>query len=211
VRFAGNYAIGIATMHVPRQIGRLAVALDPVVRDVRPLDRSIAGLPERLKNSVLRNIPFLSESLPARVGPTGEEIRRPGEGVAGAVMRAVSPIQVSPERPGRELEALMAQIGYVPGEPRPYITVQGEQIMLDREDLELLQRADRAAAHELRRTMRLPGFDRLPDTVEEGGSRSKEAVIRDAYRRHRDRARQAMFRSLSFRRRARQQLRERAV
>jgi hypothetical protein len=211
LRFAGQYAVGIATMHIPRQVARVATAIDPVIRDVRPLDRSMMGLPKRLQNSVIRNIPWASKTLAARRGPTGEEIVRPGGmGIGGKLMRTFSPIQVSPERPGRELEALMAEIGgsAVPGEQKPYITIQGEQIMLEREDLETLSKADRSAAHELRRFMRNPAFNRLPDTIEEGGKNSKEGVIRDTYRRHRDYARQAMLRSRRFRRMAMAQLRE---
>jgi hypothetical protein len=209
LRFAGQYAVGIATMHIPRQIARVANAIDPVVRDVRPMDRSIAGLPKRLQNSVIRNIPWASRTLPARYGPTGEEIVRPGgTGVGGKLMRTFSPIQISGERPGRELEALMADIGYVPGGQKPYITIRGEQILLEEDDLKVLASADRAAAAELRRIIRSPMFQRLPDTVEEGGAKSKEGVIRDTYRRHRDRGRQVMLRNSRFRRRAMEQIRE---
>jgi len=208
IRFAGNYAIGIGTMHIPRQLARIAIAYDPVIRDVRPLDRSIAGYPEKVVKSIARNLPGVSTMLPPRVGPTGEPLVRPGEGVAGAVMRAVSPIQVSPERTGRELEGLMAEIGYVPSEPRTYITIQGNQIQLDREDLDLLQRADRNAAFELRRLLASPMFQGLPDTIEEGGSNSKESVIRKTYDKYRTLARRMMFQSPSFRARARQQLQE---
>jgi hypothetical protein len=130
-------------MHIPRQVARIATAMDPVIRDVRPLDRSMMGLPKRLQNSIIRNIPGASKTLPARYGPTGEEVVRPGGmGVGGKLMRTFSPIQVSPERPGRELEGLMAEIGYVPGEMKPYITIRGEQILLEHEDLEVLRTAD---------------------------------------------------------------------
>ncbi len=209
IRYAGQYAVNIATMHIPRQIARVANAIDPVLRDVRPLDKSMAGLPKRLRNSVIRSIPWASKTLPARYGPTGEPIVRPGgTGIGGKLMRTFSPIQISPARPGRELEALMAEIGYVPGEQKPYVTIQGEQVMLEQRDLEFLHKGDRAAAGELRRLMMLSAFKRLPGTVEEGGGQSKEGVIRDTYRRHRDRARKMMFRNSSFRRRAREQLRE---
>jgi hypothetical protein len=211
LRFAGQYAVGIATMHIPRQVARIATAMDPVIRDVRPLDRSMMGLPKRLQNSIIRNIPGASKTLPARYGPTGEEVVRPGGmGVGGKLMRTFSPIQVSPERPGRELEGLMAEIGYVPGEMKPYITIRGEQILLEHEDLEVLRTADRQAAMDLRGKITMPRFQQLPDTVEEGGGLSKEGVIRDTYRKYRDLARQRMLRSYRFRHRAMTQLREKA-
>jgi len=141
------------------------------------------------------------------VGATGEPIVRPGKGVAGGLMRAFSPIQVSPERPGHELEATMAQVGYVPGEPKTYMTIQGKRVDLDRKDIEILQKGDQSAAYELRRLMRSPTFQRLPDTIEEGGDNSKEKIIRDTYNRHRDAARQYLLSRRDFRTRAMQQMR----
>jgi hypothetical protein len=212
MRFAANYAIGLATMQpiFPRQLARIAQAIDPVIRDVRPLDRSLTGMPARLVNTIMRNYPGTSFLLPARRGPTGEEIIRPGGmGPAGMAMRAFFPIQVSPERPGRELEAEMAKVGEVPGEPRPYMTVQGQQVLRNREHMDLLAQADRGAAHELRMMIRSPLWEMLPDTIEEGGSKSKEGYIRNTFNRHRDMARNMIFRSWSFQQEAHKKLAER--
>jgi hypothetical protein len=206
LRFAGNYAIGIGEMHIPRQVARIAQALDPVVRDVRPATGGIGGFLERAMNSVKRDIPGVSQSLPAKVGPTGEEVMRPGEGLTGALMRAGSPVQVSPERQGRNLEALMAQIGYVPPEPRRFMTIKGHQIVLNQKQLDTVHKADRAAAFDLRGLVANPMFAALPDTIEEGGERSKEGIIRKVYNKHRDLARQAIMMQPDFISTAREQL-----
>ena len=205
-----RYLISIGTMHVPRMSGRLATALDPVMRDVRPTTRGLGGFPERLGKSIARDIPVLSKQVPARYGPTGEPIVRPGTGVLGGVMRALSPVQISGERTGRELEGLMAEIGYVPGEPRNFMTIRGQQIMLDREHIDLLHLADRNAANELRRLMRNPRWELLPDSLEEGGANSKVGQIRKAYDKYRDMAKQMILRSYTFQRTAREQLSENA-
>jgi hypothetical protein len=210
LRFAGNYAIGIGEMHIPRQLARVAQAIDPVLRDVRPVGRGPGAFMDRVVASAQRNVPGLTQMLPARYGPTGEQIERPGEGTLGWLMRATSPIQVSPERKGRNLEGLMAQIGYVPAEAKSFMTIRGQQIPLDRQHVELLHRADRAAAYEARRLLANPLFDRLPDSIEEGGGQSKEGVIRRTYDKHRDLARQEILRSWSFQKTARAELAQRA-
>lgn len=206
LQFAGNYAIGIGEMHIPRQLARIAQAIDPVMRDVRPVGKGPGAFMDRVVSSAMRNVPGLSQMLPARYGPTGEPIVRPGEGVAGALMRSTSPIQISPERQGRNLEGLMAQIGYVPADPKTSMTIKGQQIPLERDQLELVHKADRAAAYELRLLVNNPLFGHLPDTIEEGGSRSKEGVIRKIYDKHRDLARQEIMRSWAFQTKARETL-----
>lgn len=208
LRFAGNYAIGIGEMHIPRISARVAQAIDPVLRDVRPTERGPSGFMQRVVMSAQRNVPGLSQMLPARYGPAGEPIVRPGEGIAGGLMRALSPVQISPERKGRDLEGLMAQIGYVPTDPAKFMTVSGQQIALDREHLEKLHQADRVAAYELRQMLANPLFNRLPDTIEEGGEHSKEGLIRKVYNKHRDLARQQILKSWTFQKSARAQLLE---
>jgi hypothetical protein len=205
-----RYMISIGTMHIPRMAGRLASAIDPVMRDVRPTSRGIGGFGERVVKSAARNIPGLSTKVPPRYGPTGEPIVRPGTGLGGAAMRLLSPIQISKERTGRELEGLMAEIGAVPGEPRNFMTIRGEQIMLDREHIDILHLADRNAANELRRLMRNPMWELLPDSLEEGGVNSKKGQIRKSYDKYRDLAKQMILRSYTFRRSAMQQLTESA-
>jgi len=55
--------------------------------------------------------------------------------------------------------------------------------------------------------VRSPTFQRLPSTIEEGGNKSKEKIIRDTYNRHRDAARQFLLSRRDFRRRAMEQMR----
>jgi hypothetical protein len=206
LRFAGQYASNIAAMHIPRQAARFAQAIDPVMRDVRPSDKGVGGFMERVLNTAKSNVPWLSEGLPAKYGPTGEPIVRPGMGIPGGVMRAFSPIQISPERPGRTLEGTMAKIGYVPAPPKNVMTIQGQAVPISPRLLELVHQADKAAAYELRMLIGSPIFERLPDTVEEGGSQSKEGVMRKIYEKHRDLARTRIRQSWEFQRTAREEL-----
>jgi hypothetical protein len=203
-RYLSQFAANRVSMGVPRIVGRLAAAIDPVVRDPRPLDRGPIGWGKRISNTVQRQLPLASTRLPPRRGPTGEEIIRPGT----AVGRFLAPVQVSPARPGRDLEALMAEIGYAPSRSRNTMRISGKVISLSREDVDFMARADRSAAFELRRIIRSPSFLRLPDSIEEGGPRSKEAIIRNTYQRHRDGARQQLLARSSFRARARAQIAE---
>jgi hypothetical protein len=201
-QYFGAYLSGLTRAVVPRNIVNLANALDPTIRDTKPLAAGILGAPERMLKGIAAEIPGVSTLLPERKTATGEIAERPGN----AVSRLVSPIQVSSTKPGTELEGLLAQIGAAPGTPRNTMTINGRPVQLERGDVEFMQRADLAAAAELRRTIQSPNFQRLPDTKDEGGSRSKEAIIEGVYSKYRSRAREALLGQRDFRERARTQL-----
>jgi hypothetical protein len=180
----------IASLAVPGQIAKLTQALDPYVRDTTPTETGIAGTPERIAKKTLARIPVVSETLPKRLGPTGEPIERPSM-FPGS--RVFMPVQVTAAKPGKEVEKLLVRVGYVPGVPSHDVKYRGMEVRLADDAYELLRQADRDAAEKIRRMMNQPGFQSLPDTESEGGKRSKEYLIKDAYRDARARARRRAF------------------
>ncbi len=214
-QYLANYIASNANALTPAYLDKLAQAIDPVYRETRPEDRSVKGLAQRIVNTLRSQtpwpIPYSSATLPAKLTPTGEPAERPGgRGIAGGVARFFLPTLPSTERPGTELEALMAKVGEVPGEPRQYITSQGKKVTLRPQEFQVLQRADQDAAKELRKLMQRSSFNRLPDTEDQAapGQESKESVIGKVYRKHRSSARQLIWRSRSFRTHAREQLQQ---
>jgi len=201
-QYMGAYLSGFGRALVPRDIVNLAKAVDPIMRDTRPLDRGFSGWPERIAKEVAAEIPGVSKLLPEQKTPTGEPRERPGS----AFTRAFLPVQVTTTKPGTELEALMAQVQYVPGQARNYTTINGRPVALARGDIAQMQKADLAASQELRSLIRSSRFRMLPDTMDEGGNNSKEYVLRSTFRKHRAAAREALLASRDFRRRAAQQL-----
>lgn len=201
-QYFGTYVAGMARAVVPRNIVNLTTGLDPTIRDVRPSTKGFLGFPERIAKGVMAEIPGVASLLPERRTATGEVSVRPGN----LLTKLLSPIQVSGQKPGTELESLMAQIGAVPGESRNVLRVNGQPIQLGPRDMDVLSSADRAAASELRRLIASPRFRSLPDTIEEGGNESKQGIIRSVYRKHRAAAREALLDRGDFRRRAREQM-----
>jgi hypothetical protein len=200
-QFLASYVSGSLNALTPSALDKLAIAIDPKFRDVRPTDRGILGLPKRMANTLLSQLPFASETLPSRYSATGEPSMRPGGGgIAGGVARFLLPSIPTYEKPGTELEALFAKLHYVPSAPRPFLSVSGIDVPLRREDLEVYQRADRDAAQEARRLLYSPSFAHLPDTIEEGqGGPSKESTLKRIFQKHRDSAKTLLWRSSSFR------------
>jgi hypothetical protein len=206
----GNWFSNVAQSVVPGTVDKLAFAFDPTYRETRPYNRGIVGLPERALRTMVSQVPGVSSVLPSRYGPTGEPAMRPGAGAGllGAVARFVSPVIPTFEKPEAKLEAEMARVGYAPGETRQYLQIQGVRIPLRKDELDVVRLADEAAARELRHVITTGRWDVLPDTIEEGGSQSKEALIKKVYSKYRDSARQRLLRSRSFRSHARDVIQE---
>jgi hypothetical protein len=195
MRSASTYLSSLAAnVLVPNQMAKIAQAFDPYVRDTTPETAGIAGTPERAVKKTMAKIPGVSRYLPERKGITGEAIERqtmfPGAGI-------VSPVQVTREKPERDLERLMVKVGYAPGTPSRELTVSGVgKLRLQDDAYEVIRQADAQAAERIRNIMAKPNFQALPDSEEEGGKQSKEYVIRDIYRDMRSAARK---RALSMR------------
>jgi hypothetical protein len=209
-RFASQYLSGFASSTVPNIVRKAAQAYDPIVRETKPTTPGIAGIPERLVRSVQSGVPGLSERLPARKTITGEPVERPEAeaGVAGALARFALPSIPTSEKPEAQLEKVMNAVGYVPSPPSRTVTIpggRGRKMQLTDDDVATLDEGDQKAAQILQAYLEGGRFDRLPDTVEEGGKRSKEGVIRQVYEEQRDLARRRLFRDPDFRARMRDQ------
>lgn len=205
-QFLPHYTANLASSLVPNIVGRAAWAVDPVFRDSRPQQTGLLGIPEKIRKSVQRRIPFASRQLPPRRGPTGRVI----ETQAGPLSRFASPFQMTETRAGREVEELMADIGYAPGPPGRRITIKGLKLTLNDAEYQALADSHLMATELVRdRLLNSPSFQGLPDTEVEGGKRSKEYVIRQLYNRIRAEARKELLRESDFSDRITEAIRQR--
>jgi hypothetical protein len=196
-QFAGQYASNMAGSLVPGVVAKAAQAIDPTIRDTRPEESGFVGLPERMGKSVMARIPGVSQMLPERRSGTGEAIKRPGEGVAGAVSRFASPIQVTSSKAGKELEELLVKLEAVPSAPRNEITANGRKVRLTAEDIKEIQDNDQKATDYLRTIVRTPRFRAMSEE-------DQKKTIEQTYSRFRSQGRKRVLTSSSFRRRARE-------
>jgi hypothetical protein len=206
-QFAGEWVRQISRGLVPNIIGRMSQAVDPVLRDVRPQEGGLAGLPETALKTFASRLPGVSTLLPARRSATGKEITREGVGFGpfDSAARFALPVQPSAETKDAEVEKLLVQIGYVPAQPSRERTVKGRKVRVGDEDYEKLQRANEWATKEIqKRYMGNARFDRLPDTMEEGGKQSKEYYIRRVFDGARERTAAILNRSSDWQRRVRE-------
>lgn len=199
--FASRYASNLAGSLIPNIVAKGAQAIDPTLRDVRPESTGLAGIPEHILKTVESRIPGLSTTLPARRSGTGEAIERPGN----AVSRLLSPVQVSTEKPGRDLERLMVELGdeAVRSPPGRDVTIRGRKVRLAEDEYAFIQDADLATTEALRRTIRNPAFSRMDEE-------RQRRYIRSQYEKGRDRARDRLLSRPAFRARVREALRGKA-
>lgn len=194
-RFASSYLSSVSSAAVPNIVAKVAQAVDPTVRDVTPESSGIAGLPERIGNTLLARIPGASQSLPARRSATGDPIQREGN----AVSRFLSPVQASTRRPEMRLEELMVEAGEVPGQPSRTFTVPGtggKKLRLTDSEYAVLQEANEKASTNLR--SRLGALERMDPEA-------RAKVIKSAFEREREYARTRLMRNSGFRSRARKE------
>ncbi|HET6373768.1 MAG TPA: hypothetical protein VFG76_10695, partial [Candidatus Polarisedimenticolia bacterium] len=201
------YVSSLASAAVPNIVAKAAQAIDPVIRDTTPSQSGLAGLPEKVAKTIQSRIPGLSSSLPARKEPTGGEATRPGEGLLGAASRFLSPVQISKEKEGGDLERLLVDIDAVPGQPSRDFTLpgaRGTKIRLNEDEYAILQRSNEIAADYLRRLVASPGFERL-------SPEEKKNRVESVFRRARSLQSNRLLHNLDFRRRARAFLKEQAT
>jgi hypothetical protein len=198
-RYLAQYVANMTGSLIPNVIARGAKAADPVLRDVRPEEKGLAGLPDRIAKTVQSRIPGLSDSLPARKTGTGEDIKKHGS----ALSRFASPVQMSTEEPGADLERLMVDLKVKQGAPGREITIphsKGKKIRLEDDEYERLVQADQKATEELRKRTRHAAFKRL-DTEEQAD------YIKSFYQRAGSSATRRLWADRSLRRRATEQVR----
>jgi hypothetical protein len=171
----GDFVQKLAGSLVPAAVARTARAIDPVIRERGSI-----------KEEMQARVPFASRSLQPRYTATGEEMRRSGT----ALERFASPADRSVAKPNAHLEQLLSRIGFVPSLPSKQARVGGESIALKPEQYRRLVTGNREASDFIRQNyLGDPEFQALPDTMDEGGKRSKEHLIRQVYDRFRDRKR----------------------
>lgn len=135
-------------------------------------------------------VPGASTLLEPRRGSTGQPVTRGGT----ALSRFASPLAFNVEPAGKEVEKELLRIGYIPSVPRREARLPGGQrVLLTPAEHRQLTQAQEDAAREFSRLMEKSQYRDLPDTVEEGGSTSKEALARRVFDGYRDRARQRLY------------------
>jgi hypothetical protein len=109
------------------------------------------------------------------------------------------------------VQQLLIQTGFIPSQPSRDRTVKGRKVRVGDEDYEKLQDANAWAASEIkRRYVGNATFESLPDTMEEGGKKSKEFYVRRIYDEARERGAKILNRSADWRRRVREATRGQA-
>jgi hypothetical protein len=198
-RFAGQYASNLAASAVPNVVKKVTQAIDPVQRETRPQDTGWAGIPERIGKTVAAAIPVVSKSLPERKAVTGESVERPGN----AASRLLSPIQVTSEKSGRDLEALMVKLGVSQGAPQRQVSIPktGVKVPLTQAEYSYLQDVDKRASDYLRRVVTDPRFKRL--TPEQ-----QKAYLERTWRSAGDEGRKRLMNRPEFKTRAQRAVRE---
>jgi hypothetical protein len=188
-QFMGQYASNLAGSLVPNIVGRAAQAIDPTLRDVRPESTGLTGIPERMAKTIQSRIPGASSYLPAKKSFAGETVERGGDPLS----RFVMPATYSVSKDDRALEEFVAEAGITPTKASRDVTIRvkgrSQKVRLSDDEYALISAADQRAAESARRLMRNPSFKRLPDTIEEGGSKSKEAEIKRVFDKLRSEAR----------------------
>lgn len=180
---------------VPSTVEKIATAIDPKYRNTKP-ETAL----EHVTKPIASRVPGLTFTLPEKRTATGDAATRP-TGAAAGISRVISPVQPSPEREGKEVTKELLRIGYIPSQPKREIRLpNGQRLRLDDNDYAEVQNAHKTASEEVRRLMSQSSYRVLPDTVEQGGSDSKEAKIRQVFDRHRDGARKKVYARLRIKR-----------
>jgi hypothetical protein len=198
-RFAGQYASNLAASAVPNVVKKATQAIDPVHRDTRPSDTGWAGIPERIGKAVAASIPGVSKTLPERRAVTGETVERAGN----TLSRFLSPVQVTSDKPARDLEGLMVELGVSQGAPSRTVSIPktGAKVQLTQAEYKFLQDVDKKATDFLRRQTNDPRFKRLPED-------QQRAYIERVFRSAGDEGRKKLLSTSQFKDRARQAVRE---
>ncbi len=171
-KFVGAFA-------VPNIVAVAARATDPYVRDTSPME-GVPGPIGWAAPTVLSRIPGVSRTLPKRVRGTGAPIERREHPIS----RAISPIRYAREQPGKDLERVMLDIGYIPSRPPKSITVPGtggRKALLNQREKQVYANAMQQATEGLRRIVAQPGFMEADPLL-------KEQVLKRAFRQARDAA-----------------------
>lgn len=153
-RIAPAYMSSLVGSLVPNLVARSAVAIDPVLREIRPTGPAISTSPERVVRTLMSRIPGLSQRLPAKVDPFGQDIVRPGN----SVMRFLSPVTISDEKSSASVGKALANADYAPEAPSKTMKIKGEAIPLTAEEYAPFQAARQKATERVKRLAASPSF-----------------------------------------------------
>jgi hypothetical protein len=189
--YAATYVANLAGSFVPNIVAKAAQAVDPAWRETRPEDKAITGVHERTLRKIQSRIPFASRALPARKTATGREVVSMAEPF-GALQRFAAPSKITFDQPGREVERLMVDIGYVPSQPGREISIKKVKVRLSDELYTFYQEAMSSAAEKVRKKIKTnASFGRMTDV-------EKEDVIKDIYTNEKRRYRNRILRMPEF-------------
>lgn len=173
--FASQYARNLAGSVVPTIVAKLGQAIDPTIRDTRPSESGLGGVPEAAGKAILARLPGAAQLLPARTSGTGEPIRRQGT----ALERFLSPVQRTVSSPKEQaLERELIDVDYAPSSPSRTITLPrtgGKEMMLTSEEYRIFVEADRKMTQRLRRDIADPRYRRMT-------SEEKKRFLQNRYR-----------------------------
>jgi hypothetical protein len=180
---------------------KIAQGIDPVRRVTDPYEFTDTLIP--VPEATAASIPFLSESLPARRTPLGEERTRTG----GTFQRVFNPFTLSEDKTGplADVQREFHRIGYVPSDPQDFIKLRGGKLIdLSDKELAVVQDQYKAAAQQVSRLMRTPKYKNAADTQEDArpGQPTKQQLIVQIYNKARERGRDRLYMNPSFRARA---------
>jgi hypothetical protein len=202
-RYGKQFARQLEGSMVPALVGKGTQALDPVVRVTDPFEL-IHGIPE----PIAARLPGLSEELPARRTPIGEDRER----VGSALERFANPFTVSQEKQGplADVQREFARLGRSPDQPkREHRVGGGKKLTLDDREYKILQDTYQGAADRVSKLIRTSYYKNLPDDEDEArpGQETKWDAILKIYRAARDRGRMRLYQDPKFRVRARKEAR----
>jgi hypothetical protein len=162
---------------VPNLLASAARAIDPTIRQT-----------DDISSTLIARVPIFSQTLPARLSGTGEELSREEDPVS----RFVSPFRYRDEAgPERNLERLFLETGYIPSAPPKSLRLPGTH----REYMLTQQERDLYGAYGKRAT----GFARKLARNDDWGSLDvfqKEELLRRIYRFAQDNSRKAIYSSM---------------
>lgn len=198
-QFLSKWVANTAGSLVPNIVAKAAQAADPTVRDVGD-EAGFVGLPGRTLKTIESRIPGLTSLVPKRRSGTGEPVEREGN----ALSRFASPLQVSSREPGAEFQQLLVDIDAVPNAQQKDLVIpgsKGKKVRLTEDELDAINVSDAKATAYLRRVVKSPTFRQMDPE-------DQKAAVQRIYNQFRTEARQKLYRTPAFARRARATLQE---
>ena len=178
---------------VPTGVAKVAQAIDPYSRVVEPFGSRLG-----VADPIAARIPGMTQALPVRKTPFGEEAQRWGtydtSGIGSLALSGVqsflSPVPLSKERAGKEVEKELTRLsnysGIPPSTPKREKTMvlrglQGERVKLTDAEYKVFDRYHQMAKKQMENVIASPMYQRMPDDA-------KAKLLSSVYRKFRSAA-----------------------